>query len=338
MLVITNCLTDVVDEGCLKVANSLVKRLKEAKSDIEVVSYERQSELTDTYVQVNKFLTNKCIRQACRKHNDVLYLPFPTRKWVMAMRVYLLSKFTKKLRVVLVLKTPVGVLSKLLLKRSGAGIVVFSRDAAEFYGEIVGAQRVTYVNTGVDTQKFFPVSQEQAAQLKRKYGFDPDRKLVLHVGHLNEGRNLRQLLKIPEEYQVLLVTSTLTKDKADLALKQELLSKANIRIMDDYVPQIQELYQLSDVYFFPVAESGHCIDVPLSCMEAAACNKPIVTTRFGEMKALDGVRGVCYLDAFDDQTIQQMISAAVCMDGVKTREAVLAYDWQKTIAEFNEVQ
>ena len=337
MMILTNGLTDVVDEGFLKVANSLVKRLKKAHQEIEIVSYERKSEITDTFINANKFMSNKSVRDACKKHGDVLYIPFPVKKWVMALRVYILSRFTKKLRVVLVLKTPVNAVSKLLLKQSGAGIVVFSREAADFYGDIVGAHRVTYLKTGVDTRKFTPVSQEQAAALKEKYGFDPNKKLVLHVGHLNEGRNIRLLTEISDDYQVLLVTSTQTQSEVDLNLKNDLLAQPNIRIIQDYIPQIQEIYQMSDVYFFPVVESGRCIDVPLSCMEAAACGKPVVTTPFGEMRELIGKEGIYQLSDFSAMTINKAITDAV-QGGGFSGASVVAYDWDHAISYFSKAK
>ena len=134
---------------------------------------------------------------------------------------------------------------------------------------------------------------------------------------------------------MLLVTSTLTKSEADPILKKDLLSRPNIKIIDDYVDKMEELYQLSDVYFFPVVESGHCIDVPLSCMEAAACGKPIVTTRFGEMKEFCRVKGVKYFDDFDTETINARVADALCCGEVMTRTAALEYDWQKTIDAFD---
>ena len=330
MLILTNGLTDVADEGFLKVANSLIRRLKKSGQNIEIVSYERKSDITDSFIEPNKLMLNKCVRDACKKHGDVLYVPFPAKKLAMALRVYLLSRFSKRLRVILVLKTPINAIGRSLLRRSKAEITVFSKEAADFYGDIVGVDRVTYLKTGVDTQKFKPVSRERSAELKVQYGFDPERKLVLHVGHLNEGRNIRKLLEINEEYQVLLVTSTLTKDEADMSLKTELEGKPNIRIIDDYIPAIQEIYQMSDVYFFPVTESGHCIDVPLSCMEAAACGKPVVTTYFGEMKQLVGREGFYHIESLDGKTVNGALADAVA-GGTYDGSSVAEYDWNRAV-------
>ena len=190
------------------------------------------------------------------------------------------------------------------------------------------------MKTGVDTKKFSPVSEECATELKLKYGFNPDKKIVLHVGHLNEGRNICLLKEISEEYQVLLVTSTLTKNQQDLELKKELLLKSNIRIIDEYVPQIQEIYQLSDVYFFPVLEAGKCIDVPLSCMEAAACGKPVITTNYGEMRQLVGREGFFLIESLDAAEINKMISKVAAL-GSYSGDSITDYDWDHAVSYFN---
>ena len=44
---------------------------------------------------------------------------------------------------------------------------------------------------------------------------------------------------------------------------------------------IEEIYQLSDCYFFPTTDAIEAIEFPLSVLEAMACNLPIITTPFG---------------------------------------------------------
>lgn len=332
MLILSNALTNVVDEGCVKVAYSLVKRIKETDENTSVIAFDRQSDLADEYMTVNKLLINRHLISKVR-HNrgNVIYIPFPAKTRSTALRIYILSFFAgSNFRVMLSMTSGMDFLSKLLLKMSRAKFIVFSKRSYENYCSIVGEKRVTYLKSGVDTEKFIPVPEDKVIELKSKYGFDPDRKLVLHVGHLNRGRNVQQLTKLTDSYQVLLVSSTQTKNEQDAVLKQELLS-SGVKIIDTYIPNIEQIYQMADVYFFPVVEQGRCIDVPLSCMEAAACNKPIVTTDFGEMREFIGKEGYYFIDLFEADKLNQLIVQALNTKKLSTRSAVLDYDWRFAI-------
>ena len=123
---------------------------------------------------------------------------------------------------------------RFLFRMSGAEFLALSQEAFQLYSSMVGADRVRYFKTGVDTKKFVPVSKDKAVAIKRKYGFDPEKKLILHVGHLNNGRNVGELTKISDEYSVLLVVSTLTQNEQDLELKTRLLERSNVRIIESY--------------------------------------------------------------------------------------------------------
>jgi glycosyltransferase involved in cell wall biosynthesis len=186
----------------------------------------------------------------------------------------------------------------------------------------------------VDVHKFTPVPSDISKALKEKYGFDPDRPVLLHVGHMNKGRNIEELLKLDKKYQILLVTSTQFKDAQDIELKERLLNSGNIRLIDYYLPDIQEVYQLADAYFFPVVACGHCIDVPLSCLEAAACNKPVITTDYGEMKEFVGKQGFFFIDSFDPAELNSLVERALGDKDPGTRDAVLEYDWDNAISRF----
>ena len=47
MVVLSDCLTNKIDEGCLKVANRLAKRLKKAEPNTTIVSFSRRSDDSD---------------------------------------------------------------------------------------------------------------------------------------------------------------------------------------------------------------------------------------------------------------------------------------------------
>ena len=328
MLILTNCLIKNADEGCVNVAYNLIKRIKTAISNVKVVSYERTSELTDEQMELNKLMLSIPLIKLLRKEKNVLYIPFPAKMIATAIRIWILSRFCKDLSVLISMHDNIDKLSGFLLKNSKAKLFVLSESAYKDFEPFMG-KKVAHIKTGVDTEKFVPVSTEKSEELKIKYGFSLDKPVVLHVGHLNEGRNIDKLLNICEDYQVLLVTSTLTKNEQNKELKSRLLSKSNIKILDDYIPEIQEIYQLADLYFFPVIQSGHCIDIPLSCLEAAACNLPVVTTSYGAMKAFKGKKDFCHISSFEN--INEIIKNALSVNEVSSRESVIEYDWNNAI-------
>ena len=194
MVIISNSLSKRADEGCVKVATSLVKRLKAKDGNTYVVSFERESDLSDKHLELNKFLISKALKRFIReKRERVLYLPFPAKPIATAFRIFILSVYSKKnLDVIISMQTKEDPISRFILKLSGANFFMLSRDSYERFKHMVGEKRVTYLKTGIDTEKFVPVSLEKKKILKKKYGFDEEKPLILHVGHLNKGRNINE--------------------------------------------------------------------------------------------------------------------------------------------------
>ena len=62
MIILSNCLTDTVDEGCRKVANSLIRRIKKTEPQTMVVSYESTSGLSDIHISLNKLMSKRKCR------------------------------------------------------------------------------------------------------------------------------------------------------------------------------------------------------------------------------------------------------------------------------------
>lgn len=333
MLILTNCLSERVDEGCIKVANSLIKRLRTKEPGIRILSYERRTALTDRFLSLNKLLISGALfSELHREKGPILYIPFPAKPIASMLRLFILGlQAGRPVHVLLTMTEPLNKLEALLLKMSRARLLVLSQEAKNRFAAILGEKRVCYLKTGVDTRRFCPVDPEQVIALKKKYGLDPSKKVVLHVGHLNEGRNVGALIALDPRYQAVLVTSTLTRDEQDRSLRERLLTCPHIRIFEDYLPEIQELYQLSDVYLFPVEEMGHCIDVPLSCLEAASCNKPVVTTAYGEMKSFINKEGFWQIDRFEPARLNALVEEALATKDPHTRRYALDYDWQRSI-------
>jgi glycosyltransferase involved in cell wall biosynthesis len=146
--------------------------------------------------------------------------------------------------------------------------------------------RATRLPQGVDLAAFRPVSPETKTQLRARHGLPPDAFVVFHAGHLNRSRGVLDLAASADLACPVLAASTSTSQ--DVALAGELRT-AGVRVIGEYVAHIAELYQAADAYLFPVPPdplAPSSIDVPLSVLEAAACDLPIVATRFGALPEL----------------------------------------------------
>ena len=76
MIILSNCLTEKPDEGCLKVANSLVKRIRQKKPETMVISYGDSTLPGDLYFKENKLMLDpKLLWILWRKNEPVLYIP-----------------------------------------------------------------------------------------------------------------------------------------------------------------------------------------------------------------------------------------------------------------------
>lgn len=327
MIVLTNCLTQTADEGCLKVAVSLVKRLKESAPETTVIGYDRESPLCDVFLPLNKLMLSLRLRRQLRKKKQsVLFVPFSAKMRSTALRTLVVSCFARgKVLLLQSMYSPMGKLARVLMKLSGAKLLCLSQDTYEYYKEKLGKQAM-YIKTGVDTTRFSPVPAEKKSALREKYNIPKDKPVILHVGHLKPGRNIGQLLQLSSRYHGVLVVSTHDPGQQDGALREALLQKENLTLIDTFLPDIQEIYQLADVYLFPVVEIKGCIDAPLSAMEAAACGIPVVATPFRELKVLLKEEGFYEIGSFQPDSLHDLLQKAL-EEKKNPRQAILSYDW-----------
>ncbi len=185
---------------------------------------------------------------------------------------------------------------------------------------------------GVDLQKFYPVTEEQKLRLRGKYCLDPQSPTILHVGHPIPERNLSSLEPLIEHgFQVIMVASKYLQPTDEFI--EELRDRGFV-VIDTYLPNVEELYQLADCYIFPV-NSGNSISMPLSILEALACDLPVVSTRFDAIHERFGEgTGIYYIDS-EMEIIDQVENAI--KESLSTRSLVEGLSWEAlatTLSEF----
>lgn len=191
--------------------------------------------------------------------------------------------------------------------------------------------RTVFVPTGVDTGKFRPVSADAKRELRKKYGVDEDKFIVLHVGSVRRERNVLLLGELQGNgLQVVLIGSGSTGVEQDVLLQ---LKERGCLVRTDYFENVEEIYALSDCYVFPTKKRIASIESPLSVLEAMACNLPVIATAFGALPRLfQPGDGLFFAEGKQDiiDSLNKVKSGAV---EVKTREKVVPYDWVKVVAK-----
>ncbi|HEU5424668.1 MAG TPA: glycosyltransferase family 4 protein [Nitrolancea sp.] len=192
---------------------------------------------------------------------------------------------------------------------------------------------VTLVRGGVDSAAFQPVDEARRQLLRARYGLRDDLPVVLHVGHLHRERGVGVLAALASghECQVVLVASSSTPQEADIG---DELRAAGVTLLTTYLPHIEELYQLADCYVFPVLSTDAAIELPLSVLEALACDLPVVTTRFGGLPqafANAPSEGLVFIDS-----PQELVTEALRLcreDSGSTRPLALPFAWEAVAAD-----
>ena len=217
-------------------------------------------------------------------------------------------------------------------------MIVQSKSSEKIFAKR-GFKTILLPLSGVDIKKFRPVKDSVKYKLREKYNIDVDKFVVLHVGHIKEGRNVQILKKVQiknSDIQVVIVGSTSTR--IEEKIYRELINNGCV-VIREYINGIEELYQLSDCYIFPTTNKFNCIELPLSVLEAMACNLPVISTKFRALPEFftEG-EGLIFVDTYN-QIFNEIIKLKNInnKDEINTRRKVKPFSWNHIIQKLNNI-
>ncbi len=310
----------------LREAASKRKALRLGHGDPEVI---------DVQIGVNRLGVNRALRDALRGYRPeaIVYIPAGPVTLMNFIRAKMLRWYAGDAPLAMICLQPPRS-SRLLLRmlRTIAPNVIYaqSESGRKVLQEVGYNARI--IRSGADSNRFRPADPDEKARLRAEYGIDPSAYVVLHVGHINEGRNLRMLgevASVPNACPVL-VGSTSTAQDASLATW---LKGKGVRILDSFIERIEDVYRLADLYLFPVIDHGHAVEIPLSVLEAMACNLPVVTTRFGGLPECFQEGDGLYF-ANSSAEMLEKIETAKEAGMAHTRPKMADYTWSAVAEEF----
>lgn len=332
--VISEELSEPFDEG---MENFVYNVIRQFSKNNNVLALSTRGGNTDRrYIKglnTNKTFLSYSLLKEIRHFNPevVIYVPLPSATIFSFVRTRILKLYAKKAKTIMVALQPREysfVAREIIPFLKPDLIFVQSPRMLKRLSDF--GSRVECIPTGVDLGRFCPVGTKRKIELKKKYGMSLNKYVILHVGHINRNRNIQILKELQsEENQILIVGST--KTSQDRVLISELTAKG-VNVIVNYLGNIEEVYQLSDCYVFPIISEMASIEIPLSVLEAMACNLPVITTKYGGLPSIFmEAEGLFYFKGFRDLACK--IEQAKKMKFFATRKLVEPYSWEEITQE-----
>jgi hypothetical protein len=317
---VSNALDPPPDEGIKKSAQELAAALERKGATVYRVDGEES-------VGVRKLLLSSRMLRALRssKVGAVIYLPTQSATVGSLVRSKVLrSLATTKVALISLQPRELKPLPGPLMRWLSPDLLL-TPDPAMLEAARSRGLNAAFLQVGVDHDRFAPVGAERKLALRRKHALPPDSVIALHVGHARWERGLTWLVDLGTGVvPVVAISRSLGVDQAVVRW----LRHSSVHLIDTYLPDIQELYQLADVYVFPVRSKHSASAAPLSVLEAMACNLPVVSTPFGALPHMVSERAGLFF-AEDQPRFRSAVATASALSPgqVRTRQQVLRYDW-----------
>ncbi|MCF6296589.1 MAG: glycosyltransferase family 4 protein [Flavobacteriaceae bacterium] len=313
ILFITEYLNPPYDEGIKKTVYNLFLEL-DKKYELKVICRYGFDKKNIHVVQTNPLFYSKKVKSIIKdfEPDNIIYLPFQSSTFASYLRLKVFSFFSRNVSSIFIALQPKPLKSWqiLLVKIIKPKFALTPSPALKQFWDTLNLNN-QLVPLITDLSIFKPLANvNKKVELRKKYNLPLDAFIISHMGHLNEGRNLKTLIPLQNsDIQIVIAASSSTPEdaKGQLALKNELLDSGMI-ILDRYLENIEDIYHLSDIYIFPVVKKNSSIGMPLSILEARACATPVITTNYGSVKSYmnDDFGGIVYsephnfIEAIDD--------------------------------------
>ena len=321
-----------LDEGFKNASAHIARAISGLGHEVTVYTHEPGDAAIPAYpLPRNKLLRDRAFARALRsaEHDLLIYVPEAAATPMSMVRSSSLRSQAGEAPVVMISlqRRDYSGSGRLMLRMTGPDLVlVLSSESLSTVGS--AGRAAGRIPLGVDTEVFSPAEPAERDSLRRAYGIG-DEKVILHVGHLRPGRNLRLLEKLASSGARLgLVTSSSTI--ADPGVRQ-MLQGSSIHILNEFVDDIADAYRVADGYAFPTVSATDAIEIPLSVLEAMATNLPVVSMAFGGLPDILSSGGGLFLCETEDEFVRSA-GEMLALEKVDTRKQVLPLSW-KHVAE-----
>lgn len=153
-------------------------------------------------------------------------------------------------------------------------------------------EKIAVIANGVDLSTFKPSTNKAKLSLRKKYGIDPEKKVVTYIGRLNKQKGINLLIKTTQILKnkipniALLIAHPKISTPEERVFKRKLKEQiAKVSLSERVLwvvgeKDISDLYNISDL----VISLSRRENFPLIMLEALACKTLFVSTPVGGVK------------------------------------------------------
>ena len=337
ILVVSERLSPNDDDGIKNIALAFLREARELGHAVSGFSeWTAIPELSVELIQANRWYCGASLKRQLRRTNPelIIYVPWTSATGRSLLRLANLKRYSHGEQTIIVATQPMPYrwFERLLIPFIRPDRAIVMSEATEVLIRNRGV-KTHFMPSGYYPARCHP-QPERRDQLRERYDLPLDRVIVTHVGHLKRERIapgfLEEFNRVHPDWLFLWVGSPHTPAEEDYL--QELERLPGVRVLREYLDQIADVYNLADVYIFPVQDPFACVGVPLSIIEAAACNRPIVSVPFqGVEKIFTGEDGFFW--AITPREFARQAEKSLELNQVRTSHFVEQLSWNRLVAE-----
>ena len=220
---------------------------------------------------------------------DIIHLLFtPTKLNSKIMKIILKNTKAQIVQTIATLRDDLYSTSNLKKMFFADTLITYSKWAQNKL-ENLGFDNITQIYPGFNLSKFTPSQKDP--KLTRKWKISDNNFIVTYPGEFTRlgatdliVDTFIELWKNPDNTDIKYLCACRIKNDADAKKKQEVITKVTkaghidkISFTDTF-PDVNAIYNISDIIIFPVTNMSGKFDVPLAMIEPYACKKPVIAS------------------------------------------------------------
>jgi glycosyltransferase involved in cell wall biosynthesis len=213
--------------------------------------------------------------------------------------------------------------------RKGKHFIACSKSLSDRFYKLHKLQ-IPYIQNGVDTQRFYPVSDQEKEKVRKKLALPSDKFICFTSGSLIQRKNISGLIYGFQEASLSNSLLVIAGDGPEMSNLKDIAGKDHSILFLGAIANMEEYLQVSDLFISTSFAEG----LPNSVLEAMACGMPLLLSDIEPHKELIPFDPT--YDLYFNASGSNQLSACLKQFPLKNREEISKQLVQHCLNNFSE--